>query len=94
MELPKAILEKNPIFQFGMDKGMRQGMRQGEHRGRQKEAAALVLRQLARKVGSVTPAQEAAIRDLPLAEIEALGEALLDFRKQSDLARWLESHSG
>jgi hypothetical protein len=86
MELPKEILEKNPIFQFVMDKGERQGRQQGE--------ANLVLRQLARRVGSVTPAQEAGIRKLPLADIEALGEALLDFVSAADLAGWLQSHSG
>ena len=90
MELPKAILEKNPIFQFGMDIGMDKGARQG----RQHEGAELVLRQLARRLGSVTPAQEAAIRKLPLADIEALGEALLDFVSAADLAGWLQSHSG
>ncbi len=94
MNLPKAILEKNPFFQFGMDKGVHQGERRGARRGRRQEAATLVLRQLVRRVGSVTPAQEGAIRNLRLGQIEALGEALLDFGKQSDLTRWLESHSG
>ncbi len=95
MEIPKEVLRRSPIFRFGMNeglsKGVRRGVRRGVHQGRQQEAAELVLRQLARRVGSVTPAQESAIRNLPLEQIEALGEALLDFRKKSDLAGWLES---
>jgi hypothetical protein len=33
---------------------------------------------------------EAQIKDLPLAQLEELGEALLDFSQMSDLVAWLD----
>jgi hypothetical protein len=89
MEIPKEVLRRNPIFRFGMNEGLSKGVHQGQQQGE----ANLVLRQLARSMGSVTPSQEAAIRKLPLADIETLGEALLDFVSAADLAAWLKSHS-
>jgi hypothetical protein len=57
--------------------------------GRQAEAAALALRQLQRRFGPLPPAQQAQIQALPLAQLEALAEALLDFQGPADLAAWL-----
>jgi hypothetical protein len=37
------------------------------------------------------PQQEARIRALPLARLEALAEALLDFKGSTDLEAWLEA---
>ena len=54
--------------------------------------AELVRRLLSRRLGTISPAHEKVIRSLPLARIEALGEALLDFRSKADLTRWLKSH--
>jgi hypothetical protein len=97
MEIPKEVLRRNPIFRSGMNeglnKGVRRGIRRGVHQGRQQEGAELVLRLLARRVGSVIPSQEVAIRKLPLSDIESLGEALLDFVSAADLAAWLKSRS-
>jgi hypothetical protein len=49
----------------------------------------LVLRQLSRRLGTLSAAQEKAIRILTLPKIEALAEALLEFAAPADLARWL-----
>jgi hypothetical protein len=51
----------------------------------------LVLRQLNRRFGSIPAEIEARILQLSLAQIEALGEALLDFETAGDLERWLGS---
>ena len=53
--------------------------------------AALVqfLRQLARRVGNVSPAAQARVTSLSLARLEELGEALLDFTVLADLEIWL-----
>ena len=48
-------------------------------KGRPKEDVNLILRQLARKVGSLPSEIETQIRGLSLSEIEALGAALLVF---------------
>jgi predicted transposase YdaD len=57
--------------------------------GRQEEAAALVLRQLTRKCGQLTPAQVAQVEGLELEALERLGEDLLDFSGAADLGAWL-----
>ncbi len=93
MHIPKEILMRNPLVRFGMSKGLSEGLRKGMRQGRRRGEAELVLRQLARRLGAISPAQENTVRKLSLAGIETLGEALLDFRSNSDLARWLKSHA-
>ena len=51
----------------------------------------LVLRQLTRQIGEVAPELRSQIQTFSLAQIEALGEALLDFTQPSDLESWLEN---
>ena len=52
----------------------------------------LVLRQLARRVGQITPETLEQIQQLPLAQLEELGEPRLDFASMQDLTDWLQSH--
>jgi predicted transposase YdaD len=65
----------------------------GIQEGRQKGELALILRQLARRIGPIAPSQETQIRNLSLAQLEELGEALLDFSQASDLENWLKAYS-
>lgn len=52
----------------------------------------LVLRQLNRRLGQQLPAIfEARVRSLSLAQLETLGEALLDFTQLADLETWFET---
>jgi predicted transposase/invertase (TIGR01784 family) len=60
--------------------------------GRQEEAKSLILRQLNRRVGNLSPAVEMKVKTLPLVQLEDLGEALLDFGRMSDLIGWLDAH--
>ncbi len=69
----------------------RRGVERGLERGKQEEGQSLILRQLTRRVGTVSEALQATIRALPLAKLEALGEALLDFTKLEDLENWLQA---
>jgi Domain of unknown function (DUF4351) len=64
-------------------------MEQGIERGRQEEGQSLVLRQLNRRVGSLPEVIETQVKSLPLEQVEALGEALLDFTSLADLENWL-----
>jgi predicted transposase YdaD len=57
--------------------------------GRQEGELDLALRLLRRRCGQLSPEQFARVRALPLERIEALGEALLEFRDVSDLEAWL-----
>ncbi|MFN7895013.1 MAG: DUF2887 domain-containing protein [Cyanobacteriota bacterium] len=65
----------------------------GRQEGRQAEAAALTLRLLQRRCGSLNPNQEARIQALPLSALEALADALLDFQGPEDLKAWLSGHA-
>jgi len=73
----------------GRQEGRREGRREGQQEGRQAEAAALTLRLLQRRCGPLSPQQQQHIQALPLARLEALADALLDFHGPADLAAWL-----
>jgi len=63
-------------------------MAEGEARGEAK----LALRQLNLVCGPLSEATTASIKALPLDQLEALTEALLDFSGPADLTRWLAEH--
>ena len=60
--------------------------------GRQEEGISLVLRLLTRRVGPISSDIDTQIRMLSLPQLEALGEALLDFSGISDLVSWLQTN--
>jgi predicted transposase YdaD len=64
----------------------------GEAKGKIEGELNFALRLLARRIGTLAPETEAQIRTLSLPQLEALGEALLDFSQPSDLQDWLRSH--
>jgi predicted transposase YdaD len=66
----------------------------GVEEGRQAEAAAMSLRLLQRHCGPLSPEQQTRIQALPLAELEALADALLDFQGAADLTAWLSQRQG
>ncbi len=57
--------------------------------GRQEGEAAVTLRLLNRRCGPLSEATIAQIQSLPLEQLEALADALLDFQGPADLAAWL-----
>lgn len=60
--------------------------------GRQEEGVTLILRQLQRRCGVLASALAGQIARLSVPQLEALGEALLDFRDTADLEQWLATH--
>ncbi|MEG4213971.1 Rpn family recombination-promoting nuclease/putative transposase [Microcoleus sp. Pol14C6] len=54
---------------------------------------ALILRQIARRTGEISPEIQTRIQQLSLEQLDDLGEILLDFTSQDDLIAWLESAS-
>ncbi|MDG4560245.1 MAG: DUF2887 domain-containing protein [Candidatus Competibacter sp.] len=54
--------------------------------------AQLILRQLHRRLGTLTAAQRARVQALPVEQLEDLGEALLDFTAPADLDAWIGDH--
>ncbi len=61
--------------------------------GRQEGERLLVLRLLTRRVGSLPDALQSQIKTLPLDQLEALAEALLEFQSITDLEAWFNSQS-
>jgi predicted transposase/invertase (TIGR01784 family) len=79
--LRRDIMQQSVIYQ--------DILQEGEERGER----SLVLRQLTRRIGEVSPERRSQIQALSLPQLEALGEALLDFTKPEDLHEWIRSHS-
>ncbi len=75
-----AVLRESPWYQ------------EIELTGALREAQALIHRQLMRRIGEVAPDLQAQVQALSLAQLEALGEALLDFSEPADLVNWLQGN--
>jgi Domain of unknown function (DUF4351) len=59
--------------------------------GRESEGRMLVVKQITRKVGNLSPELLARVNGLNLERVEALAEELLDFTSVGDLERWLDA---
>ncbi|MBW4552751.1 MAG: DUF4351 domain-containing protein [Aphanocapsa sp. GSE-SYN-MK-11-07L] len=77
-----TVLRESPWYQ--------EILQQGEQKGRTEGERSLVLRLLARRLGPLPSDVEAQVEALALPQLEALGEALLDFAQLSDLTAWLQ----
>ncbi len=70
------------------------GRQEGERLGRQEGESTLIIRQLGRKLGGIDTSLEKQVKSLSSEQLEALGEALLNFQDVSELEAWLAtSHS-
>jgi predicted transposase/invertase (TIGR01784 family) len=85
LDLKTADITQSRFYQEVVEVGRQEGLLAGE--------ADLILRQLTRKYGALTPEVNQQIKALTIAELGDLGEALLDFVEMSDLESWL-SHCG
>jgi hypothetical protein len=81
MALSEAFLEWEQATQ---QRAEAQGVEQGKR--------SLILRLLTRKVGGIPDTLRAQIEALPITQLEALGEALLDFSATADLDAWLREN--
>ncbi|WNC86242.1 Rpn family recombination-promoting nuclease/putative transposase [Thermosynechococcus sp. QKsg1] len=70
------------VYAEAREDGLQQGLQQGE--------TLVVLRQLRRRFGELPAGLEERIRQLPVHQIEALAEALLDFTTLEEVFAWLE----
>ncbi|WP_349306846.1 DUF4351 domain-containing protein [Lyngbya confervoides] len=90
LDLKDTTLRETRFYQEVLEEGRQEGRQKGRQEGRQEGEAELVLRQLTRRCGVLSATQQAQIRAFPPAQLEALGEALLDFTGRLDLEVWLE----
>ncbi len=64
-----------------------------ERIGIEKGQTSLIIRMLKRRWGAMDPELEVRLSRLSLAQLESLGETLMDFRDPSDLQRWLDDNA-
>jgi predicted transposase/invertase (TIGR01784 family) len=90
---PEIDIKQTRVYQDalaeGRQEGRQEGRREAEEESKKREAA-LVLRLLRRRFGPLAPVQQARIQALSVTDLEALGEALLDFQTVTELTAWLE----
>jgi predicted transposase/invertase (TIGR01784 family) len=93
--LRSEIMQQSVIYQEWreefLNEGRLQGRLQGRQEGRQEGERSLVMRQLFRKIGAIPPELEHQIKSLSVSQLDALGEALLEFSTSTDLAQWLQT---
>jgi predicted transposase YdaD len=87
MRWDMTVLLESPWYQEILQEGEKRGRQEGALR----EAQSLILRQLTRRIGKVSPELILQVQELSLAQVEALGEALLDFSTVDDLVEWLRT---
>ncbi|MFM8275427.1 MAG: DUF4351 domain-containing protein, partial [Cyanobium sp.] len=78
--------------QEGRQEGREEGREEGLEAGRQQEAAALAIRQLRRRFGSLDEGSRERLSSLTLQQLEQLAEDLLDFTRPGDLQAWFDDH--
>ncbi|NJL47789.1 MAG: Rpn family recombination-promoting nuclease/putative transposase [Leptolyngbyaceae cyanobacterium SM2_5_2] len=84
--LRRKIVEQSVIYQEWREEFLQEGRQEGRQEGER----SLILRQLTRRFGAVPEGLSDRLSTLSLDQLEALGEALLDFSSLSDLTQWLE----
>jgi len=84
-------LRQTRVFQEIRDEYLQEGMVQGIQLGKQEGEVNLVMRLIKRKFGAPDRELTTKIANLPLEQLENLGEELLDFKTIDDLTHWLEN---
>jgi predicted transposase YdaD len=85
LELTDIELKQTRFYQEVFTEGEQAGWQ----KGRQEGEVTLLLRLLQRRCGELAPAVKERIAHLSLSHLEALGEAVLEFREAADLDQWL-----
>jgi predicted transposase YdaD len=94
MRWDMTVLRESPWYLEIQQEGEQRGRLEGEQRGKLEGEQSVILRQLARRIGDVTPDQQAQIKSLSIYQLEALAEALLGFSQTNELTNWLQINQG
>ncbi len=89
LELTDTDLKQSRFYQEVFLEGRQEGIQAGHRAGIQSGEVTLVLRLRRRRCGEIAPAVQERIARLSPPQLEALGEALLDFHGSADLEQWL-----
>ncbi len=63
-----------------------------EQKTQERGERSLILRQLTKRVGELPDRTRSQIETFSIAQLESLGEALLDFKSLAELEIWLSEH--
>jgi hypothetical protein len=89
----ELVMRLAPLYQEDRERarqeGVQQGLQQGLEQGLQQGEQQLILRLLNRRLGTIDLSLVEQIQQLSIEQLEALGEALLDFSTVADLEVWL-----
>ncbi|MEE3718435.1 DUF4351 domain-containing protein [Tumidithrix elongata RA019] len=88
--LRSEVMRESVIYQDILQEGERKGLQQDLQQGE----SVLVIKLLKHKLGVVPLKLQRAIQKLSTAQLENLGEALLDFTSLEDLSAWLRQNKG
>ena len=83
-----------PLQELRHTRAVQEILEEGREAGRQQEAAALAMRLLIRRFGSLDQASQETLAAMPLLRLEQLAEDLLDFSGPGDLQAWLAANQG
>jgi predicted transposase YdaD len=75
--------------QRGLQIGKQEGLQIGKQEGLQRQVA-MLLRQLTRKFGKISPRIKSQISKLSVAQLEDLAEAIFDLQSSADLSAWIK----
>jgi predicted transposase/invertase (TIGR01784 family) len=86
-------LEDTRVYREAKEEGRQEGRQEGWQEGQQEGERSLILRLLNRRFGELPESVRSLIDTLSLTQLEALGEALLDFSSLTDVETWLAGSS-
>jgi hypothetical protein len=87
------VIAGNPREEIRHTRAVQDWLAEGRQEGEAHEAAKMTLRQLNRRCGPLSDTTTAQIQALPVDQLEALADALLDFTGSADLTAWLAAHT-
>ncbi|MEA5569276.1 DUF4351 domain-containing protein [Anabaena sp. UHCC 0399] len=80
----ELVMRLAPLYQEDRERARQEGLQQGVQQGEQQ----LILRLLNRRLGNIDISLIEQVQRLSIEQLEALGEALLDFATVADLETW------
>lgn len=79
--------------QGAIDLAAQQALERGMERGMERGKSELIVRNIRRLIGEISPDIQTQISELNLENLDNLGDAMFDFESVSDLVTWLQEHS-
>ncbi|MCC3583783.1 MAG: Rpn family recombination-promoting nuclease/putative transposase [Microcoleus sp. PH2017_29_MFU_D_A] len=79
--------------QGAIDLAAQQALERGMERGMERGKSELIVRNMRRLIGEISPDIQTQICELNLENLDDLGDAMFDFESVSDLVTWLQQHS-